>query len=41
MERALEQKETKIERSLKDLVSLKEDMDRQLFDKEEELQNMR
>jgi len=41
MERALEQKETKIERSLRDMVSLKEDMDRQLFDKEEELQNMR
>jgi len=41
MERALEQKETKIERSLKDVVALKEDMDRRLFDKEEELQNMR
>jgi len=41
MERALEQKETKIERSLKDMVSLKEDMDRRLFDKDEELQNMR
>ena len=41
MERALEQKETKIERSLKDMVSLKDDMDRRLFDKDEELQNMR
>jgi len=41
MERALEQKEVKIERSLKDMVSLKEDMDRRLFDKDEELQNMR
>lgn len=41
MERALEQKETKIERSLRDMVSLKEDMDRRLFDKDEELQNMR
>jgi len=41
MERALEQKEAKIERSLKDMVSLKEDMDRRLFDKDEELQNMR
>lgn len=40
MERALDQKETKIERSLKDVVSLKEDMDRRLFDKDEELQNM-
>lgn len=41
MERAVEQKELKIERALKDLVSLKEDMDRRLFDKDEELQNMR
>ena len=41
MERALEQKETKIERSLKDMVSLKADMDRRVFDKDEELQNMR
>jgi len=41
MERALEQKETKIERALKDMVSLKDDMDRRLFDKDEELQNMR
>jgi len=40
METALGQKETKIERSLKDMVSLKEDMDRRLFDKDEELQNM-
>jgi len=41
MERALDQKETKIERALKDLLSLKEDMDRRLFDRDEELQNMR
>ena len=41
MESALQQKESKIEQALRDVICIRHEMDKQISEKDEELQNVR